>query len=122
MYARATRLELDGSFDGAFKLYIKAAGEFIRVSRSSQDPAFRERIKADASRALQRAEQIKLRKQNIITPVAKDHFAEGKVVWTLRGSVADLRRGTISRSTKVICSSRRLVPSLDRWSFESTVS
>ena len=78
LYQKATRLELDGNFDAAFKLYIKAAGEYIRLSRLSQDPASREQHKADAGKALQRAEKIKLRKQDQITPVAKDHFLEGK--------------------------------------------
>jgi hypothetical protein len=49
----------------------------MRLSQLSKSAAERDTHKAQAAKALDRAEKIKQKKGNLITPVVKDHFAEG---------------------------------------------
>lgn len=56
---------------------MKAAEEFLHLSRARPDAASRARCKAEVAKALERAEKIKARKTDV-APVAKDHFSERK--------------------------------------------
>jgi calpain-7 len=75
VYTRATKAELNGELQKAFKLYVLAAEEFLHLSRTTPDAASRTQCKAEAIKALERAEKIK-NKKNDLTPVAKDHLSE----------------------------------------------
>ncbi|KAI0821140.1 hypothetical protein BC629DRAFT_1435043 [Irpex lacteus] len=77
LYVKATKLELEGNFDRAFQLYIKCAEEQLRLSRLSNNAAVRDRHKSEAGKALERAEKIRSKKRELVTPIAKDHFSEG---------------------------------------------
>lgn len=78
LYVKATKLELEGNFDRAFQLYIKCAEEQLRLSRLSNNAAVRDRHKSEAGKALERAEKIRSKKRELVTPIAKDHFSEGQ--------------------------------------------
>ncbi|KAI0338367.1 cysteine proteinase [Trametopsis cervina] len=86
LYEKATKFELDGNFDRAFQLYIKSAEEHIRLSRLSEHPASRQIHKSAAAKSLERAEKIKLKKGDLVTPIARDSFAEGEQLRVLHHS------------------------------------
>ncbi|KIJ15557.1 hypothetical protein PAXINDRAFT_77338, partial [Paxillus involutus ATCC 200175] len=57
---RATKSELASDFTAAFRLYLAAANAFLHLSRSATTtPTFQVRCKANAGKALERAEKIK---------------------------------------------------------------
>ncbi|KAL4079236.1 hypothetical protein J3A83DRAFT_4456252, partial [Scleroderma citrinum] len=60
VHSRAARAEHASDFSTAFRLYISAADAFLHLSRSeSLNSAFQARCKANAAKALERAEKIK---------------------------------------------------------------
>lgn len=59
-YSKATEAELAKSYDSAFRLYIKSANAYLHLSRSALSEAQKAKWKASASKALERAEKIKL--------------------------------------------------------------
>ncbi|KIK82656.1 hypothetical protein PAXRUDRAFT_153569 [Paxillus rubicundulus Ve08.2h10] len=60
IYDKATKSELASDFTAAFRLYLAAASAFLHLSRSATTtPAFQVRCKANAGKALERAEKIK---------------------------------------------------------------
>ncbi|KAF8841696.1 cysteine proteinase [Paxillus ammoniavirescens] len=60
IYDRATKSELASDFTAAFRLYLAAANAFLHLSRSTTTtPTFQVRCKANAGKALERAEKIK---------------------------------------------------------------
>ena len=60
MYNKATKEELARNYDQAFGLYIKATEVFLHLSRSAtQQEREKANWKANAQRALERAEKIK---------------------------------------------------------------
>jgi calpain-7 len=60
IYDRATKSELASDFTAAFRLYLAAANAFLHLSRSATStPTFQVRCKANAGKALERAEKIK---------------------------------------------------------------
>ncbi|THH18691.1 hypothetical protein EW146_g2354 [Bondarzewia mesenterica] len=105
-YARATNSELNKDLDAAFRLYIDAAKAFLHLSRSSSDDKSRAKWKANAGKALERAEKIKAFLQNSPTlfidqvplnideqflVLKKGSFVNGLQVplWTAPPSVSD---------------------------------
>ena len=71
----AANAELARYFDKAFRLYLKAAEQFLHLSRQSTDDRTRTLCKAEAAKALERAEKIKAVKQDV-RPVPKDEFSD----------------------------------------------
>lgn len=92
-------------------MYIKAAEEHLRISRLDGDTASREQHKAAASKALQRAEKIKSKKREEITPVAKDHFSEGEAMeqGALRDDITHINRRATSGLAEVVCDTQRVI-------------
>ncbi|KAJ3553680.1 hypothetical protein NM688_g3481 [Phlebia brevispora] len=85
LYAKATKAELERDYDRAFQLYVKAAEGFLHLSRTTTDPAFTTTCKANAARALERAEKIKTAKRDI-TPVATDRLSQREQLLVLQKS------------------------------------
>ena len=90
--SKAAKAEFAKEYDQAFRLYIKAAESFLHLSRSggTQDK-IKQQWKANASKALERAERIKkfvekstTASSNVqspslrLTPVAINHFSPRK--------------------------------------------
>ncbi|KAJ7650562.1 hypothetical protein FB45DRAFT_730213 [Roridomyces roridus] len=83
IYAKAVKAEVSKDFDSAFRLYIKAAEAFLHLSRSVTRE--REKSKASAKKALERAEKIKAFVEKSkstpngpdpqLTPVGIDYFS-----------------------------------------------
>ncbi|KAH7883246.1 hypothetical protein F5I97DRAFT_1903549 [Phlebopus sp. FC_14] len=59
LYSRAAKSELSSDFTTAFRLYLAAADAFLNLSRSQPHPTLQARCKANANKALERAEKIK---------------------------------------------------------------
>ena len=76
-YQKAANAELSRDFDKAFKLYLKSAELYLHLSRQSTEDRLRALCKAEAAKALERAEKIKSVRQDI-RPVAKDEFSDSK--------------------------------------------
>lgn len=74
-YSRATTAELNKDWDQAFHLYIKAAENFIHISKTTTEEQLRSKCKSSAGKALERAEKIKGSGRDL-TPVSLDPFAE----------------------------------------------
>ncbi|PSR72714.1 hypothetical protein PHLCEN_2v11409 [Hermanssonia centrifuga] len=85
IYSKATKAEIERDFDRAFQLYIKAAEEYLHLSRSSSDNSVRETCKSEAGKALERAEKIKIVKRDL-TPIVTNHFAKGEQLRILQDS------------------------------------
>ena len=75
IYGRATKAEMNGDRQQAFKLYVQAAQEFLHLSRTNTNPSARAQCKAEAVKALERAEKIK-GKRTDLAPIVKDHLSE----------------------------------------------
>ncbi|KAI0741055.1 hypothetical protein C8Q76DRAFT_609267, partial [Earliella scabrosa] len=84
-YKRAANAELARDFDKAFRLYLGAADQFLQLSRQTAQQKMRALYKAEAAKALERAEKIKTFKQDI-KPVAKNEFADGEQRYVLQKS------------------------------------
>ena len=91
--SKAAMAEFAKEYDQAFRLYIKAAESFLHLSRSgTQSDKTKQQWKANAAKALERAEKIKVfvEKSTAIpasnhqspslrlTPVAINHFSPRK--------------------------------------------
>lgn len=81
---KASRKELAGDLDGAFALYVQATQSYLHLSRISKSSSTHDRLKASASRCLERAERIKTAKRDLPL-IKKDPFSSG-VLWLLLGS------------------------------------
>ncbi|KAG2055542.1 cysteine proteinase [Suillus hirtellus] len=69
IYTRAAKYELARDWNNAFKLYLQAVDAFLRISRTTADPEYRN----NAAKALDRAGKIKQFKK--LTPLSTDHFS-----------------------------------------------
>ncbi|KAH9935228.1 uncharacterized protein BXZ73DRAFT_89556 [Epithele typhae] len=78
-YQKAAGAELARDFDKAFRLY---------VHRRSVDDRARAQHKAEAAKALERAEKIKAVKQDV-RPVSKDEFSESEQLYVLQKSAVN---------------------------------
>ena len=76
-YQKGANAELARDFDKAFRLYLKAAEQFLHLNRQTTDERLRAQCKAEAAKALERAEKIKAVKQDV-RPVAKDEFSDSE--------------------------------------------
>jgi calpain-7 len=74
-YTKAAKAELAKDFDLAFKLYIKAADDFLHQSRTTADAKLKSHCKTRVNVALQRAEKIKSVIPDLI-PVVRDSSSE----------------------------------------------
>jgi len=81
-YSKAAKAELQNDLDRAFRLYVKAAEDFLHLSQTSRDGRLRTEYKDEAGKALERAEKIKSVRPDL-TPVATDHFSESIYQTTL---------------------------------------
>ncbi|KAF8526006.1 hypothetical protein BU17DRAFT_41274 [Hysterangium stoloniferum] len=72
--AKAVQKELNRDFDAAFELHIKAAESFIHLAQTLPDSPAKTNCRTAASKALERAEQIKKVKQDV-RPVAADPYS-----------------------------------------------
>ncbi|KZV85837.1 cysteine proteinase [Exidia glandulosa HHB12029] len=81
--AKAAAKELEKNLDGAFQLYLDAARAFLHIANTQ--PAHKQVAKAEASKAVERAEKIKHAKADV-KPVAKDAFADDEQAHILRKS------------------------------------
>jgi calpain-7 len=96
--AKAAKAEFAKEYDQAFRLYIKAAESFLHLSRSggTQSDKIKQQWKANASKALERAERIKkfveksTASSNLqspplrLTPVAINHFSPQEQLYVLK--------------------------------------
>ncbi|OSX61790.1 hypothetical protein POSPLADRAFT_1144115 [Postia placenta MAD-698-R-SB12] len=73
-YSKAAKAELS-DLDRAFRLYVKAAEDFLNIGQSTPDATLRSKCKDEAAKALDRAEKIKAAKPDL-TPVATNYFSE----------------------------------------------
>ncbi|GLB37855.1 putative peptidase C2 family protein [Lyophyllum shimeji] len=111
-YSKAAKAELSRHYDPAFRLYVKSAELYLHLSRSGSDSTSAQvtKWKANAGKALQRAEKIKAfvdkqapqrdvatdltsTQSNVnLTPVGIDHFSTQEQAYVLRkgGSVNGL--------------------------------
>ena len=81
--AKAAKAEFAKEYDQAFRLYIKAAESFLHLSRSTtQSDKSKQQWKANAAKALERAERIKKFAEKSpnthLTPVPINHFSPRK--------------------------------------------
>jgi calpain-7 len=76
---------LENDWDQACTLYVKSAASYLHLSRTTTDEKLRTRCKANASRALERAEKIKMKKRDL-TPVVVDPFSIGMSLLVSPGS------------------------------------
>ncbi|CCM05215.1 uncharacterized protein FIBRA_07425 [Fibroporia radiculosa] len=74
-YSNAAKAELQRDLDRAFRLYIKAAEDFVHLGQVCHDARLRAACKNEANKALERAEKIKHIKPDV-SPVAKNYFSE----------------------------------------------
>ncbi|GAA5838368.1 hypothetical protein JCM9279_003224 [Rhodotorula babjevae] len=69
---RATKLELDRSYDAAFTAYIAAAQTYLFLVRHTVDPDSRSKFRAVSAKLVERAERIKAARKHDIKPVQRD--------------------------------------------------
>ncbi|KAJ8473861.1 hypothetical protein ONZ51_g7595 [Trametes cubensis] len=84
-YSKAANAELAKDYDRAFRHYVKAAEHFLLLSRHATDDRPRTLYRAQAAKALERAEKIKAIKQDI-RPAVKNPFAAGEQLYVLQKS------------------------------------
>ncbi|KIY50677.1 cysteine proteinase [Fistulina hepatica ATCC 64428] len=111
LYSKATKAELSRDYDLAFRLYVQAAEAFLHTSRSTSDPRQQASLKADANKALVRAEKIRnftetksassssasgthnLQAAPSLTPVGIDHFSSQEQFYVVKkGSDINCRK------------------------------
>ncbi|KAH7098311.1 cysteine proteinase [Auriculariales sp. MPI-PUGE-AT-0066] len=95
---RAANKELERDLDAAFENYIAAARAFLSLANTY--PALNDTARAEANKALERAEKIKRAKQNV-RPVAREAFS------------ADEQQHVLAQSSRVFGSR------YSRWSSDS---
>jgi calpain-7 len=76
IYSKAVKAELESDWDQAFRLYIKAAESYLHLNRTTTDEKLRAKCNANAVKALERAEKIKAKRQDL-APVVVDPFSVG---------------------------------------------
>ncbi|TFK50844.1 cysteine proteinase [Heliocybe sulcata] len=81
-YARATKAEVEQNWDLAFKLYVRAVELYLHASRTATENVSRAEYKAQAAKALNRAEKIKALKRDL-APVPVDRFSEQQQYYIL---------------------------------------
>ena len=74
-YTKAAKAELNRELDRAFRLYIEVAQDYLHLGGTTTNPSTRTTCKANASKALKRAELIKQTKPNV-APVFVDRFSD----------------------------------------------
>ncbi|KAI9062454.1 cysteine proteinase [Trametes sanguinea] len=85
LYSKAANAELAKEYDRAFGQYVKAAEQFLFLSRKTTDDRVRTLYRSQAAKALERAEKIRAVKQ-AIRPVTKDPFSESEQLYVLQKS------------------------------------
>ncbi|KAI0645166.1 hypothetical protein C8Q79DRAFT_756199 [Trametes meyenii] len=63
-YNKATNAEVTKDYDKAFRLYVKAAEQYLSLSRHTSDDRLRAQYRSQATKAMERAERIKAVKQD----------------------------------------------------------
>lgn len=86
LYTKAAQAELGKDYDRAFRHYVKAAEQFLSLSRHAPEGRLRTHYRGQANKALERAEKIKAVRRDV-KPVAKDEFSESMCAYS---------RGTLS--------------------------
>ncbi|KDQ56387.1 hypothetical protein JAAARDRAFT_310571 [Jaapia argillacea MUCL 33604] len=85
LYNKASKAELSRDYDNAFRLYIKAAESFLHLSRTlaqhqsgDHDEQIHKEAKAQAGKALERAEKIKGLRRGLVgnMSLSVDRFSE----------------------------------------------
>ena len=79
LYTKASRAELERSYDDAFSLYVRAAQSYLYWAKNDPNARARERCKQEAKKCLDRAELIKRSKKEL-KPLAKDPFSHGNML------------------------------------------
>lgn len=74
---RATKLELDRSYDAAFTAYLAAAQTYLFLVRHTTDAASKAKFRALSAKLVERAERIKLARKQDIKPVQRDPLSIG---------------------------------------------
>ncbi|KAH8103263.1 hypothetical protein BXZ70DRAFT_888986, partial [Cristinia sonorae] len=74
-YAKAASAELHRDYDVAFRLYVETVQNYLYMAQKSAVPSVRATCKAQAGKALERAEKIKSYKMDL-NPVSINHFSE----------------------------------------------
>ncbi|GAA5855375.1 hypothetical protein JCM5353_001745 [Sporobolomyces roseus] len=72
---RATKLELSGSYDQAFQLYLQAAQAYLFLIRHTSDVETKEKLRTVSSKLVQRAEKIKQARKSQVGPIQRDSLA-----------------------------------------------
>ncbi|KAI0827990.1 hypothetical protein BC628DRAFT_1432146 [Trametes gibbosa] len=88
-YTKAAQAELGKDYDRAFRHYLKAAEQFLSLSRHVPEGQLRTAYRGQATKALERAERIKAARREV-KPVVKDDFAESEQLYVLqKGSLVN---------------------------------
>ncbi|KAI0774825.1 hypothetical protein BD413DRAFT_603407 [Trametes elegans] len=77
--------ELGKDYDRAFRLYVKAAEQYLLLGRQTTDDRARTLYRSQAAKSLQRAEKIKAARRDV-RPVVKDEYSEGEQLYVLQKS------------------------------------
>ncbi|KAH9855926.1 hypothetical protein C2E23DRAFT_723547 [Lenzites betulinus] len=89
LYTKAAQAELGKDYDRAFRHYVKAAEQFLSLSRHAPEGRLRTHYRGQANKALERAEKIKAVRRDV-KPVAKDEFSESEQLYVLqKGSLVN---------------------------------
>ena len=67
-------------FDKAFRMYVKATEQYLHISNRTADVRLRATYKAEAAKALERAEKIKALRRDV-APVLNDELSAGDLPW-----------------------------------------
>lgn len=97
---KATKLELAGSYDQAFRTYVQAAQAYLFLIRHTQDGETKSKLRGISNKLVQRAEKIKEAKKSTLGPLMKDRLSLGELAgdssaeMTLKTAFPSLLRGT----------------------------
>ncbi|GAA5898620.1 hypothetical protein JCM6882_000881 [Rhodosporidiobolus microsporus] len=72
---RATKLELAGTYDAAFKAYLAAAQTYLFLIRHTSDAETKTRLRGVSAKLVERAERIKAARKGEVGTVKKDRFS-----------------------------------------------
>ncbi|KAI0369024.1 cysteine proteinase [Pilatotrama ljubarskyi] len=84
-YAKGANAELAKEYGRAFRHYVKAAEQYVFLNRQATDEQLRTHYRAQAAKALERAEKIKSVRRDV-RPVAKDDLSESDQLYVLQKS------------------------------------
>ncbi|KAI0669613.1 hypothetical protein C8Q78DRAFT_1070706 [Trametes maxima] len=84
-YTKAINAEVSKDYDRAFRLYVKAAEQYLSLSRHTPDDRLRAQYRSQATKAMERAEKIKAAKQDVVL-VLKDEFSNSEQLYVLQKS------------------------------------